>query len=163
MYVYFSMTERRVMEYLAKYQSMDEAIKHMPQLSLQMASGQTYSQYGQVESVSGVVDEQTGAVSVRAVFDNANGLLLSGGTGQIILPAVKSKAIVIPQEATYEILNMVYVMKVVDGHTVATIVSVERQHNGKEYVVTDGLKPGDVIIAKGAGLVQEGTQVKVKK
>ena len=54
-------------------------------------------------------------------------------------------------------------MKVVDGHTVATIVSVERQHNGKEYVVTDGLKPGDVIIAKGAGLVQEGTQVKVKK
>jgi membrane fusion protein (multidrug efflux system) len=159
MYVYFSMTERRVMEYMAKYQSMDEAIKHMPALNLQMASGQTYAQKGYVESVSGVVDESTGAVSVRAVFDNANGLLLSGGTGQIMLPAVKTKAIVIPQEATYEVLNKVYVMKVIDGKTVATIVGVDNQHNGKEYVVTSGLKPGDVIIAKGASYVKEGQEI----
>ena len=160
MYVYFSMTERCVMEYLEKYQSMAEAIKHMPALSLQMASGQTYAQKGYVESVSGVVDESTGAVSVRAVFDNANGLLLSGGTGLIMLSAVKTKAIVIPQEATYEVLNKVYVMKVVDGKTVATIVGVENQHNGKEYVVTSGLKPGDVIIAKGASYVKEGQNIK---
>ncbi len=163
MYVYFSMTERCVMEYLARYQSMDEAIRHMPELSLQMANGQTYARKGHVESVSGVVDESTGAVSVRAVFDNADGLLLSGGNGQIVLPAVKSKAIVIPQEATYEVLDKVYVMKVVNGKTVAAIVTPEHQHNGKEYVITGGLEPGDVIIAKGAGLVQEGQKVKSEK
>ena len=79
------------------------------------------------------------------------------------MPAMRKNAIVIPQEATYEIQDKVYVYKVIDGKTVSTIIEVEPQNNGKEYVVTSGLQDGDVIIAKGAGFVQEGERVKVEK
>ncbi len=86
-------------------------------------------------------------------------LLLSGGTGKIVIPTELHNAIVIPQEATYSIQDKVYVMKVVDGKAVSTIIQVEPQNNGKEYMVISGLQEGDVIIAKGAGFVEEGTVI----
>ena len=131
----------------------------MPEVQLLLPNGQFYSQTGRVESISGIVDETTGAVSVCALFDNSDGILLSGGTGKIVMPAVRKNAIVIPQEATYEIQDKVYVYKVVGGKTASTIIQVEPQNNGKEYVVVSGLKEGDVIIAKGAGFVEEGTRI----
>ena len=107
-----------------------------------------------------VVDERTGAVSVCAVAtDIPDGMLLSGGTGKIVIPTELHNAIVIPQEATYSIQDKVYVMKEVDGKAVASIIQVEPQNNGKEYMVISGLQEGDVIIAKGAGFVEEGTVI----
>ena len=159
MRVYFSMTEKRVMQYLSDYNSLEEAVAHMPELRLQLPDGSFYDLTGHVESISGVIDERTGAVSVCALFDNPDGRLLSGGTAKIVMPTEHANTIVIPQEATYSIQDKVYVMKVVDGKAVSTIIQVESQNNGKEYVVTDGLKVGDVIIAKGAGFVEEGARV----
>jgi membrane fusion protein (multidrug efflux system) len=160
MRVYFSMTEKRVMQYLSEYGSLADAVAHMPELRLLLPDGNFYDLTGRVESISGVIDERTGAVSVCALFDNPGGRLLSGGTAKIVMPTEHANTIVIPQEATYSIQDKVYVMKVVDGKAVSTIIHVESQNNGKEYVVTDGLKVGDVIIAKGAGFVEEGTRVK---
>lgn len=128
-------------------------------LRLQLPNGTLYEHTGRVESISGVVDERTGAVSVCARFDNPDGMLLSGGTGKIVIPTELHNAIVIPQEATYSIQDKVYVMKVADGKAVSTIIQVEPQNNGKEYVVISGLQEGDVIIAKGAGFVEEGTVI----
>ena len=159
MRVFFSMTENTVMQYLAEYQSLTDAIRHFPELQLQLSNGMVYEHTGYVESISGVVDDRTGAVSVCARFENPNGMLLSGGTGKVILPTSLPNAIVIPQEATYDIQDKVYVYKVVDGKTVSTIIEVEPQNNGKEYVVVSGLNEGDVIIAKGAGFVREGTKI----
>ena len=159
MRVYFSMTESAVMQYLSEHKSLEEAVKQMPELRLQLPNGTIYEQQGRVESISGVVDERTGAVSVCARFDNPDGLLLSGGTGKIVIPTELHNAIVIPQEATYSIQDKVYVMKVIDGKAVSTIIQVESQNNGKEYVVISGLQEGDVIIAKGAGFVEEGTRI----
>lgn len=159
MRVYFSMTESRVMQYLSEHKSLEEAVKQMPELRLQLSNGAFYELTGRVESISGVVDERTGAVSVCARFDNPNGMLLSGGTGKIILPTELRGAIVIPQEATYDIQDKVYVVKVVDGKAVAGMIQVERTTDGKSYVVTDGLKAGEVIIAKGAGFVKEGSRI----
>ncbi len=79
--------------------------------------------------------------------------LLNGGTGKVILPTSLHNAIVIPQEATYDIQD-----KVVEGKAVASMIQVESATDGKSYVVTDGLKAGEVIIAKGAGFVREGTE-----
>jgi membrane fusion protein, multidrug efflux system len=160
MFVYFSMTESRLMEYLCEYKTMDNVLGNMPEVRLRLINGKEYGQTGRVESISGIVDDKTGSVSVRAVFDNKDGILLSGGSGRVVLPTEIQNAIIIPQEATYEIQDKVFVMKVVDGKTVACIVDVEKENNGKEYIVTDGLEAGDVIVAKGAGLVREGTQVK---
>ncbi|MCR4681632.1 MAG: efflux RND transporter periplasmic adaptor subunit [Bacteroidales bacterium] len=159
MRVYFSMTESVVMQYLSEHKSLEEAMKQMPELRLQLPNGITYEQTGRVESISGVVDERTGAVSVCARFDNPDGLLLSGGTGKIVIPTELHNAIVIPQEATYDIQDKVYVVKVVDGKAVASMIQVESATDGKSYVVTGGLKAGEVIVAKGAGFVKEGTRI----
>lgn len=159
MRVFFSMTENTVMQYLAEYHRLIDAISHFPELQLQLSNGLVYEQTGHVESISGVVDERTGAVSVCARFDNPNGMLLSGGTGKVIIPTELHNAIVIPQEATYDIQDKVYVVKVVDGKAVASMIQVESATDGKSYVVTDGLKAGEVIIAKGAGFVREGTKI----
>lgn len=159
MRVYFSMTEAKIMEYLSKYKSLTGAIHAMPELRLRFPSGQFYERTGHVESISGIIDEQTGAVSVCALFDNPDGILLSGGTAKIVMSMVHANAIVIPQEATYSIQDKVYVMKVDDGKAVSTIIQVEGRNNGKDYVVTDGLSAGDVIVAKGPGFVQEGETI----
>jgi len=159
MRVYFSMTESSVMQYLSEHKSLEEAVKQMPELRLQLPNGAFYEQTGRVESISGVVDERTGAVSVCARFDNPNGMLLSGGTGKIFIPTELHNAIVIPQEATYDIQDKVYVVKVVDGKAVTSMIKVERTTDGKSYVVMDGLKAGEVIVAKGAGFVKEGTRI----
>ena len=80
-----------------------------------------------------------------------------------IIPRVEGyslhNAIVIPQEATYDIQDKVYVVKVVEGKAVASMIQVESATDGKSYIVTDGLKAGEVIIAKGAGFVREGTKI----
>ena len=159
MRVYFSMTENRVMQFLSEHKSLEEAVKQMPELRLQLPNGTFYEQTGRVESISGVVAERTGAVTLCARFDNPNGMLLSGGTSKIIIPTELHNAIVIPQEATYDIQDKVYVVKVVNGKAVASLIRIEPTSDGKSYVVTDGLKAGDVIVAKGAGFVKEGTRI----
>ena len=159
MRVYFSMTEKTVMQYLSEYQSMEATIQQMPELRLQLPDGTLYEHTGRVESISGVVDECTGAVSVCARFDNPDGMLLSGGTGKIVIPTELHNAVVIPQEATFSIQDKVYVMKVANGKVVASLIRIEPTSDGKSYVVTDGLKIGEVIVAKGAGFVKEGTSI----
>ncbi len=161
MRVYFSMTEKRIMEYLSQYKSLSATIENMPKVKLQFPNGSFYEKTGRVESISGVLNDQTGAVSVCAVFENPDGLLLSGGTGKVVMPSRFSNAIVIPQEATYNIQDKIYVFKVIDGKAVSAIVEVEPQNDGKNYIVTKGLAQGEIIIAKGVGFIQEGTSIKI--
>lgn len=154
--VYFSLSESAIMEYLAKYNSMQSAVKQMPALTLVLPGGKTYPFQGKVVSVSGIIDEQTGTVAVRASFPNNNGLLLSGGTARVVLPREYTGAIVVPQEATFEILEKTYVVKSVSGKACFTIVTVEKLNDGKSFVVTSGLQVGDTIVASGAGLLHDG-------
>ena len=163
MYVYFSLTERDVMSRIAKHGTLAEAVKAFPSVSLLTANGDTCAVTGRVESISGVVERQTGAVSARAVFPNAHGSLLSGSTGRLIVPYEMKQVIVIPQTATYEIQDKVYVYKVVDGRAESVIINVLPMNDGQHYVVTSGLGVGDVIIAKGAGYVKEGQEITTKK
>ena len=156
---YFSISETQLMGYLSAYKTMEAAVNHLPEIRLLLPNGKYYDKNGRVETISGIVDEMTGAVPVCVLFDNSEGLLLSGGTAKVVIPFVMKNAIVIPQEATYEIQDKVYVYKIVDGKTVSTIIKVAAQNNGKEYVVVSGLEEGDVIVAKGAGFVQEGETV----
>ena len=162
MYVYFSLTERDVMSRITKHGSLAEAVKAFPLVSLLTANGDTCAVKGRVESISGVVERQTGAVSARAVFPNAYGSLLSGSTGRLIIPYEMKQVIVIPQTATYEIQDKVYVYKVVDGRAESAIITVLPMNDGQNYVVANGLSVGDVIVAKGAGYMKEGQEIKVK-
>lgn len=159
MCVYFSLTERDVMSRIAEHGSLDKVVKTFPPVSLLTVNGDTCSVKGRVESISGVVESQTGAVSARAVFPNADGLLLSGSTGRLVIPHTLKQVIVIPQTATYEIQDKIYVYKVVDGKAESAIITVLPMNDGLNYVVTSGISVGDVIVAKGANYVKEGETV----
>ena len=160
MYVYFSMTENQVLGMVREYGSVDEAIAKMPEISLELNDGTTYAEKGKIESISGVIDTQTGTVGVRAVFPNEKGLLLSGASGRVLIPSTYSDYIVIPQEATVKQQDKILVFRVVDGKAVTTLIKVAAYNDGREYIVLEGLNPGDEIVAKGAGLLREGTQVR---
>lgn len=159
MYVYFSMAENQLMDLIDQYQSIEEAIRQMPDINLRLSNNSMYAHPGRIESISGVIDAATGSASVRAVFPNKAGKLLSGGAGSVVIPYNFINALVIPQEATYEIQDKTYLYKVIDGTAVSSIIEVDKINNGKEFIVKEGLAVGDVIIAEGAGLIQEGTKV----
>ena len=163
MYVYFSLTERDIMSRMGDYGSLGRAVTAFPPVTLKLANGSTYPKLGRVESISGVVDSSTGSVSARAVFPNADGLLLSGGSGSIVIPYEMKQVIVIPQAATFEIQDKVYVYKVVDGHARLAIVKVMPVSDGQCYVVTGGLAAGETIIAAGASYVKEGQEIHPKQ
>ena len=160
MYVYFSMTENQLLALTRKHGSMDEALKQLPEVELVLNDRSTYGQKGRVESISGVIDRQTGTVTARAVFPNEGRLLHSGASGTLRIPSTYTGCIVIPQEATVKLQDKTLVYKVVDGKATSALISVAGINDGREYVVLDGLQEGEEIIAKGAGLVREGIPVK---
>ena len=162
-YAYFSLNERQVTELTEQYGSFDEFVKRMDNVELRMAGGKTYGEKGRISAVSGIVNSGTGTVVLRADFPNERGLLRSGGSATVMVPTTLSQAIVIPQSATYELQNKTFVYKVVNGKAQSAPVELYRLNNGNEYVVEEGLQPGDVIIAEGAGLVKEGTRVNTKQ
>ena len=159
-YAYFSITENQVIDLIQQYGSMDDFIKQAPAVELKLSNGVVYELRGHIDAVSGTVDEQTGAVTLRASFQNPKRLLHNGGTATIVVPTAMNGCIVIPQEATYELQNRTFVYKVVDGKTKATPVELFPQNNGKEYIIMNGLSVGDTIISEGAGLLKDGIVIK---
>ncbi len=160
MYVYFSMTENQLLSLVREYGSLDSALVRMPDIQLQLNDQSIYEEKGRIETISGVIDRQTGTVSVRAVFPNQKHLLHSGASGSVLMPTTYEECIVIPQEATVKQQDKILVYKVVDGKAVSTLIQVADVDDGRTYIVTSGLSVGDEIIAKGAGLIREGMQVK---
>lgn len=164
LFAYFSMSEKTIHNLADIYNCrVSDLLSVLPEVSLVTYWGKELSQKGRITAISGNVDEATGSFVIRASFENSEDLFRNGSNGTIILPYELKNTIVIPQEATYDILNKQFVYKVVDGVTKACEIKVLRYDDGKDYVVTEGLKPGDVIIAEGAGMVKDGMRVKVKK
>lgn len=162
-YAYFSLNESQITSLTEQYGSLDEFMKRMEDVELQMAGGKMYGEKGHISAVSGIVTTGTGTVVLRADFPNDRGLLRSGGSATVMVPTTLTQAVVIPQSATYELQNKTFVYKVVNGKAQSAPVTLYRLNNGTEYVVEEGLQPGDVIIAEGAGLVKEGVNVNIKQ
>ncbi len=162
MYVYFSMTEKQLLDLTRRYGSIAATLENMPDVQLVLNDGSLYDQSGRIESISGVIDPSTGSTQLRAAFANKGGLLHAGGAGNIVLPSIYAGAIVIPQNATFELQDKVYVYKVIDGKASSVMVDVEPITDGREYIVRSGLVPGDVIVAEGVGLLREGTPIVAK-
>lgn len=152
-YAYFSLTEKDLLDMTdGGTRPLDQAVKDMPAVSLTLADGTRYPIEGKVATVSGVIDNTTGAASVRALFTNPSGMLRSGNTGQVVIPVAADSAIVVPQKATFEIQDRKYVYTLNDSNkTVATPIVVMTENDGKNYIVTGGLNPGDRIVTEGIG------------
>ena len=160
MYVYFSMTEKQLLEMTKTGLSLKEQLESMPEVSLQLADGSIYSEKGRIDAVSGVIDQTTGSVSMRAIFPNNNNVLRSGGMANIIFPYVMENIIIIPQYATQEIQDkkFVYVLQA-DSTLKHTEVSISNLNDGKNYIVVGGLKAGQQIVVEGVQNLQEGQKI----
>ena len=159
MYVYFSLTEAQVLALTRQHGMGRSTLEALPAVELLLSDGSLYAHQGRIDAVSGLVDSQTGAVTLRAVFPNPEKELCSGDVGNIRIPYDRQGCLVIPQEATFELQDKVFVYRVVEGKAKSQEIQVFSLNNGTEYIVESGLDEGDTIIAEGAGLVREGTAV----
>lgn len=158
-YAYFSLSENQMLDMATEYGSMKNMISQMPEVEFRMSNKELYPVKGHIDAVSGVIDKSTGAISVRAVFPNPDRLLREGSTGTVVIPYEHKNCIVIPQSSTYELQEKTFVYKVIDGKAVSAEIKIHPQSNGSQYIVTEGLAKGDVIVAEGAGLIKEGTEI----
>lgn len=161
MYVYFSMTEKQLLEYTKGTDGVKGALAAIPAVNLQLADGSTYDQTGKVTNVSGVIDIATGSVSMRATFDNPQKILRSGGSGSVVFPIHMDNAILVPQKATYEIQDKHFVYVVgKDNKVKNTEITVLPQNDGTNFVVTGGLKAGERIVVEGVNTLSDGMAIK---
>lgn len=161
MFVYFSMNEKQLLALTRqKDGSVNSMIGAMPEVQLQLADGTMYPAKGKIETLSGVIDLSTGAVQMRATFPNAQRLLRSGGTGTVLIPSVLNSALLIPQSATYEVQDKKFVYVLGDSSKVKnTEITVFPLDNGKQYVVTSGLKPGEQVVVEGVATLRDGMPI----
>ena len=124
----------------------------MPDVQLVLSDGTVYPEPGKVATVSGVIDSSTGAANVRARFKNTNGMLRSGSTGRILIPSHMDSVILVPQKATFEIQDRRFVYVVNDSNkTVSTPIQISPMNDGKQFIVTSGLTPGQRVVVEGVG------------
>ena len=148
--VYFSVNEKDVLNMSKQAGGTHAAISDYPEVKLKLADGTMYKHTGKVVKMSGVISQATGAVSLIARFPNPEHLLKSGASGTIIVPRVSTNSLVIPQSATTEIQDKVFVYKLgAENRVKYTEITVDPQNDGNNYVVTSGLKAGDKIVTRG--------------
>lgn len=152
-YAYFSLNEKDILEMTDGGKiALNTAIAQMPAVQLQLSDGTIYPEAGKVATVSGVIDNSTGAANVRARFKNINGMLRSGSTGMILIPNHKENVILVPQKATFEVQDRRFVYVVNDSNkTVSTAITIAPENDGKQFIVTGGLEPGQRVVVEGVG------------
>ena len=161
MEVYFSMTEKDILDMAKTSGTAQAAIASMPTVTLQLADGTTYNHPGKVTKMSGVLDPATGSAQLIAVFQNPERLLKSGGSGSIIVPHDNVASIVVPQSCVMEIQDKKFMYTVgKDSKVKYTEIKVAPQNDGNNYVVTEGLNVGDRYVTNGITKLTDGMEIK---
>lgn len=161
MEVYFSMTEKDILSMTKNAGGINAAVSDYPPVRLRLADGTMYGHTGTVTKVSGVIDPSTGSVSMIARFDNPERVLKSGGSGEIVVARTNASAIVIPQTACTTVQDKIFVYKVgKDNKVVYSEITVNPQNDGKNYIVTGGLKAGERIVSNGITKLTDKMEIK---
>lgn len=157
-YAYFSFSEKDFLAFAAQFRgnTIEEKIKQLPAVELVLADNSIYPQKGRVETVAGQFNNDIGTISFRATFPNTGGLLRSGNTGKIRIPHAVNAALLVPQEATFELQDKVFVFVVGDSNKVASVPLQISSKTPNYYVVETGLKPGDKIVYAGLDRLRDG-------
>ena len=157
---YFSISEREALALSRQYGSPEEIAAALPEVELNLVDGSRYPYKGRVITVSGVPDGTTGSIRIRADFPNPEMMIKSGFSGTLLMPTTVEDAIVIPQQASYEIQSKRFVYVVSDSNTVhATPIEVLSLNDGTNFVVTSGLKAGQKIVTDGVTFLREGQTI----
>ncbi len=161
-YAYFSLGEADFIQFKSQYRGNGLAaiLKKLPPVSLVLADNSTYPFKGRIDMVDGQFDKNTGAITLRAVFPNAQNLLRSGNTGKVKLQQQYSDAILVPQAATVEVQDKIFVYAVDKSNKVSRQPLTVIGKSGTDYLVKEGVKPGDRIVYSGLDHLTEGAVVK---
>ena len=159
-YAYFSMSENDFMHFRQQYAgvTIQDKLRQVSPVSLVLSDGSLYTEKGVIGSVSGQFDQTTASVRIRAVFPNPHGLLRSGNTGKVVIESLSRKALLVPQAATVELQDKVFVFVLGKGNSVKKVVTVSGK-SGNNFIVSTGLKPGDTILTAGVEKIQDGTVI----
>lgn len=156
-YTYFNVSEP---EYL-NYQT-NVATRGSQNVKLVMANGHVFGQSGEVQTIEGEFDNETGNIAFRAKFPNPDKLLRNGQTGKVRMTLPLKNALIIPQKATYEIQDQKYVF-VVDNKGVVKSKNIKVAYELPDvYVVGSGLATGDKILLEGVQKVKDDQKVQTK-
>jgi membrane fusion protein (multidrug efflux system) len=162
-YVYFSLNEKQLLEFsrTVKGNTLKDKLATMADVSLVLADGSAYPLKGRIVMASGLIATETGSVSFRANFPNPLGLIRSGSSATIKIPVNLDAAILIPQNATYDMQGKKFVYTLNDkDSTVNTGVQLSDNPIGNLYVVQSGLKQSDKIVIEGLGNLKPGMAIK---
>lgn len=156
-YSYFNVSEPEYLNY-----QKNVADRGNQNVNLVMANGDLFNQTGQIQTIEGQFDNETGNIAFRAKFPNPEKLLRNGETGKVRMTLPLKNALIIPQKATYEIQDQKYVF-VIDKNGVAKSKNIKVAYELPDiYVVADGLSSGDKILLDGVQKVKDDQKVKVK-
>ncbi|MDP9046512.1 MAG: efflux RND transporter periplasmic adaptor subunit, partial [Bacteroidota bacterium] len=162
-YAYFAINEKQLLGFSrdSSHTSIRSKISNMPKVSLILSDGTTYEYKGKVETVNGLVNTNTGSANFRAAFANPKGLLRSGNSATVRIPAVIPAAILVPQITTYQLQDKRFVYVIDDKNKVKNVaITVMENTPGQFYIVTDGLHSGDRVIAESVNNLKDGTEIK---
>ncbi len=155
MWVYFNVPEKQYLAYMTGLEENKENLK----IELKLAGGNTFDQVGTINAIEADFNNQTGTVPFRADFPNPNRLLRHGQTGTVLISRVQKDSIVIPQRATFEVLNKRYVYTI-DNEHVAHQREIEVQNELEDlYVIKTGVGVEDKIVLEGIRQIHDGDKV----
>ncbi|RYZ00563.1 MAG: efflux RND transporter periplasmic adaptor subunit [Chitinophagaceae bacterium] len=160
-YAYFSLGEEEFIRFKERYAgaTVEQKIRSMAPVELRLADGSTYALKGKVELASGQFSGGTGSIAFRAAFPNPDGLLRSGNTGSIRLPLQLPAAAVVPQEATFELQDKVFVFRLADSNKVVSVPIAPAATSGSYYLLQEGIKAGDRIVYTGLDRLKDGAAI----
>jgi len=164
-HVYFSLGEKDFVSFKEQYpgETLKDKLKQLPAVDLLLADNSEYAKQGKIDMIDGQFDKNTGAITLRASFPNGQGLLRSGNTGKIRLSLQHKDAIIVPQSATVEMQDKVFVFTVADSNKVKKQALTIVGKSGTNYLVKDGVKAGDQVVLSGFDHLQEGTVIHPEK
>ena len=156
LWVYFNVSERDYLNLMGP----DKKARSTAALNLVLANGQTYPHPGKLDTIEADFDSDTGNVALRATFPNPDRLLRHGETGNVMMSDTLDNALVIPQKATFDVLDKRYVY-VVDrkGVVEPREITVDREVPHL-FVVKAGITESDSVLLEGLGKVNKGEMVK---
>jgi membrane fusion protein (multidrug efflux system) len=154
MWVYFNMSEAQYLSYRAIH-GVNDAVP----VQLRMANGDVFGQPGVIQTIEADFNNETGTIAFRAGFSNPDALLRHGETGTIMMTTTLSGALVIPQESTFRVLDMMNVFVIGDDNVVHTRHITVGEELPHLYVVHDGLQEGEHVLIEGLRRVRDGDTI----
>lgn len=154
MWVYFNVPEVEYLNY-----KTNVTTENLQQVNLMMANNQRFEHSGVVKTIEADFNNETGNIAFRATFPNPKGLLRHGETGNIEMPVPVKNAIIIPQKATYEILEKRYVFVVDKDNTVHSREITIASEMPDLYIIKDGLSANEKILLEGIRKVKENDKI----